>query len=58
MLVLLGRRLTNQGIARRLGIAEKTVKSHLTSVFDCIGVADRVQAALWAQARSTWLEAN
>src|SRR5437588_407667 len=49
VLVLLRQGLTNQGIARRLGIAEKTVKGHLTSVFESIGVADRVQTALWAQ---------
>ena len=33
----------------RLGISEKTVKSHLTSVFQRIGVTDRTQAGLWAQ---------
>ena len=36
-------------IARRLGITEKTVKSHLTSIYRQIGVSDRVQAALWAR---------
>ena len=41
--------LANKQIARRLGISEKTVKSHLTSVFHRIGVTDRTQAALWAQ---------
>jgi DNA-binding NarL/FixJ family response regulator len=41
--------LPNKQIARRLGISEKTVKSHLTSVFQRIGVTDRTQAALWAQ---------
>jgi len=41
--------LPNKLIARRLGISEKTVKSHLTSVFQRIGVTDRTQAALWAQ---------
>jgi DNA-binding NarL/FixJ family response regulator len=39
----------NKQIARRLGISEKTVKGHLTSVFQRIGVADRTQAALWAE---------
>ncbi len=39
----------NKIIARRLGISEKTVKSHLTSVYRQIGVNDRVQAALWAR---------
>lgn len=41
--------LINKQIARRLGITERTVKAHLTSIFQRIGVADRTQAALWAQ---------
>jgi DNA-binding NarL/FixJ family response regulator len=41
--------LTNKQIARRLGISERTVKAHLTSVLARIGVADRTQAALWAE---------
>jgi DNA-binding NarL/FixJ family response regulator len=36
-------------IARELGISEKTVKAHLTRVFQQIGVTDRTQAALWAK---------
>ncbi len=46
-LVRLG--LANKQIARRLGISERTVKAHLTSAFQRIGVADRTQAALWAE---------
>ena len=34
-----------------LGIAERTVKAHLTSVFTQIGVTDRTSAALWAHRR-------
>ena len=41
--------LANKQIARELGISEKTVKSHLTSIFNRIGVRDRTQAALWAE---------
>ncbi len=41
--------LPNKLIARRLGISEKTVKTHLTRVFREIGVTDRVQAVLWAE---------
>jgi DNA-binding NarL/FixJ family response regulator len=41
--------LANKQIARRLGISERTVKAHLTSVFQRIGVTDRTQAALWAE---------
>ena len=43
--------LANKQIARRLGITERTVKAHLTSVFARIGVVDRTQAALWAERR-------
>jgi DNA-binding NarL/FixJ family response regulator len=49
VLVLVAEGLPNKLIARRLEISEKTVKSHLTSVFQRIGVSDRTQAALWAQ---------
>ena len=41
--------LANKQIARRMGISEKTVKGHLTNLFQLIGVADRTQAALWAE---------
>lgn len=49
VLQLLVRGLSNKQIAWRLGINEKTVKAHLSSVFDRLGVDDRTQAALWAQ---------
>ncbi len=49
VLALLLEGLPNKLIARRLGISEKTVKTHLTSVFRTIGVTDRVQAVLWAE---------
>lgn len=49
VLRLVGQGLANKQIARRLGITERTVKAHLTSVFQRLGVTDRVQAALWVQ---------
>jgi len=49
VLALVVRGLPNKLIARELGISEKTVKTHLTSVFRTIGVTDRTQAALWAE---------
>jgi DNA-binding NarL/FixJ family response regulator len=49
VLALLLEGLPNKVIAQRLGITEKTVKTHLTSVFRSIGVTDRVQAVLWAE---------
>ena len=49
VLALLARGLPNKQIATQLGISEKTVKAHLTSVFRQIKVTDRTQAALWAR---------
>jgi DNA-binding NarL/FixJ family response regulator len=41
--------MPNKRIAMRLEISEKTVKAHLTRVYERIGVSDRTQAALWAR---------
>jgi DNA-binding NarL/FixJ family response regulator len=49
VLAMVGQGLPNKLIARQLGIREKTVKAHLTSIFRTIGVTDRTQAALWAE---------
>ena len=49
VLILVASGLANKQIAHRLGISEKTVKGHMTRVFQAIGVADRTQAAMWAQ---------
>jgi DNA-binding NarL/FixJ family response regulator len=49
VLALLLDGMPNKRIARRLEISEKTVKSHLTSIFRQIGVTDRVQAILWVE---------
>jgi DNA-binding NarL/FixJ family response regulator len=51
VLVLVAEGLANKQIARVLGIAERTVKAHLTSIFNQIGVTDRTSAALWAHRR-------
>jgi DNA-binding NarL/FixJ family response regulator len=48
VLGLVGEGLANKVIAQRLEISEKTVKAHLTRVYERIGVSDRTQAALWA----------
>lgn len=37
---------SNRAIAERLGISERTVKAHLTSIFSKLGVKDRVQLAV------------
>ncbi|HEX2072612.1 MAG TPA: response regulator transcription factor, partial [Geodermatophilus sp.] len=39
----------NKSIARRLAISERTVKVHVSHIFQRIGVNDRTQAALWAE---------
>jgi len=51
VLHLVARGLPNKRIARELQISEKTVKAHLTQIFQRIGVTDRTQAALWAKER-------
>ncbi|HNL52110.1 MAG: response regulator transcription factor [Candidatus Nanopelagicales bacterium] len=48
VLDLVARGLSNRLIARQLGISEKTVKAHLTTIYSTLGVTDRLQAALWA----------
>ena len=40
--------LSNKEIGARLFLAEKTVKNYLTNIFQKIGAADRVQAAIFA----------
>ncbi len=46
---MVGHGLPNKTIARQLGITERTVKAHLTNIFQRLGVSDRTQAALWVQ---------
>jgi NarL family two-component system response regulator LiaR len=48
VLALIGRGFANKHIARELGIAEKTVKVHVSHVLAKLDVADRTQAALYA----------
>ena len=46
VLACLGEGLSNQQIARRLSIAETTVKTHVSRVLAKLGVQSRVQAAI------------
>jgi LuxR family maltose regulon positive regulatory protein len=50
VLSLLGNRLRDKEIARELGIAPGTVKSHLKSLFRKLGVGNRLEAAAKARA--------
>ena len=44
--VLIGGGESNKQIARRLDIAERTVKAHLTEIFRKLGITDRLKLAL------------
>jgi DNA-binding NarL/FixJ family response regulator len=44
VLRLLAEGVANKEIAYRLGLSEKTVKSHLTAIFRTLGVSNRAQA--------------
>jgi DNA-binding NarL/FixJ family response regulator len=48
VLELLGQGLKNKDIAARLFLSEKTVKNHISSIFDKLQVNDRTEAALLA----------
>jgi two-component system, NarL family, response regulator LiaR len=48
VLVLLARGRANKAIAYELGVAEKTVKTHVGNILGKLGLSDRTQAALYA----------
>ncbi|AYN41611.1 DNA-binding response regulator [Streptomyces dangxiongensis] len=48
VLLLLSRAASNRDIGRTLGIAERTVKAHLTKIMTKISVSSRTEAALFA----------
>jgi DNA-binding NarL/FixJ family response regulator len=48
VLRLIARGRSNKLIARELGMAEKTVKTHVSHVLAKLGLADRTQAAVYA----------
>jgi pimeloyl-ACP methyl ester carboxylesterase/DNA-binding CsgD family transcriptional regulator len=50
-LSLLAEGLSNSEIAERLGISEKTVRNHLSHLFDKLGVWSRAQAIVFARER-------
>jgi DNA-binding NarL/FixJ family response regulator len=48
VLVLIARGRSNKVIARELGVAEKTVKTHVSHILGKLDLTDRTQAALFA----------
>ena len=48
---MLGRGFSNKEIARQLDVAERTVKAHMSAVFEALNVRNRTQAVLAAQQR-------
>jgi DNA-binding NarL/FixJ family response regulator len=48
VLTLLAAGLSNQEIAHRLSISERTARTHVSSILDKLGLRSRTQAALFA----------
>ena len=48
VLNLIGQGLSNSAISQQLGISHDTVKSHVRSILEKLGVTDRTQAAVYA----------
>lgn len=51
VLGLIGQGMSNKAIGQRLGIAEKTVKNHVSNLLAKLGLGGRLQAALYARER-------
>lgn len=48
VVALVGEGLKNKVIAQRMGLSESTVRHHLTSIFDKLGVTDRLELVIQA----------
>jgi DNA-binding NarL/FixJ family response regulator len=45
---LIGEGLRNEDVGQRLGISEKTVRNHLTTIFQKVGVSGRLELVIYA----------
>lgn len=48
VVVLIAEGQTNRDIARTLGVAERTARTHVSNILAKLGLASRTQAAMWA----------
>nr|WP_277349781.1 response regulator transcription factor [Planosporangium thailandense] len=48
VLVLIAEGGTNRQIAKHLGVAERTARTHVSNILGKLGLASRTQAAMWA----------
>lgn len=53
MLDLVAKGMTNRDIADELGLAEKTVKNHVTSMLAKLGLSRRTQVIAWVASQHT-----
>ena len=44
VLLMLDQGLTNRDVALQLGLSEKTIKNHITALFNALGAGNRLQA--------------
>lgn len=60
VLDIIGEGLSNREIGERLGVAEKTVKNHITSLLSKMGLQRRTQVAAWVagQRAAGWRAQN
>lgn len=48
---LVAQGLTNRDVADALGTTENVIKNHLRTIYDKLGLWNRVELALWHEAR-------
>ena len=47
-MILVAEGATNREIGQRLGVAERTARTHVSNILTKLGLASRTQAAMWA----------